>query len=1336
MFRKAFVFFYRLLLMVLCLCSLPAAAQHYSFNTVSQDADAEFSSLLNCITDDSHGYLWIGTRSGLGRYDGHTLKKYQLNESDSLYLPSGDIMNIVEDNDKDLWILTNAGIAQYDYHSDRFRPLKDEKGTIVNAYAGCAWRKGLLLETGTELLYYNKVDKSFTPIATFNEMRWAEKMLLLDDRTLLLQSRSNAVLLVHLDSGNVDQSIFFNKIPASDLLLDSRQQVWITTLGDGLYCYTPDGVCLAHYTTANSQLASNRLQSITECQGLIYIGTKESGLQIFHPESGTMQHFRHEQGGGQFTLPGNVIHRLYTDRYDNVLMGITDCGLVNFNKVFLRSYSSLYAGFGKGPSHNTIACFCPQGDYIWIGTRDGGLNRFHPADNTFKSYPSTRGMFVFSIADFSPGKLLLSVLNKGMFIFDTATGQTTPFRLPSDQENDYIFTHGNGIYLHRNSPNTLLIIGRHVYIYHQDTGIFTQVTEEKENMIINGTLKMVCSEKRISYLSDRCHLYLLDHQSETLSILYGHKSEDEVINIATRTPDGLFWLGTNHGLIRYDAKERQATRIATRQFRDIMSLEADPLGRLWIGTYYALFSYNPAANRIVAYNKMDGAQRNEYIRASACLHDDHLYMGGVNGFVQISYKQAVANIGVPTFTISDCALNGLPEGNPFLDTDRTVELPYKSNFTISVMTEEKNRFRTRGYKFLVPSYSKEEIETSLPELRLYNLTPGKYTVQVSCSLSNGSWSPYQEIATFSVLPPWYLSFWFIGGNSLLLLALAAIGIWILLLRKQNLMERALEQNRLYLNEEKVKFLVNVSHELRTPLTLIYAPLNRMLQQTDHDDANHPLLQTACRQANRMTDIINMVLDLEKMEHKTVRLKMQAHPFNAWVEDCMKDFVSEGKERGIRVVFEGDKHIGTVDFDQRKCDIVLNNLLINALNHSPEGSTVTVRTQLDEVSGQARLSVSDEGPGIQSDELQELFTRFYQGAQEKTGSGLGLAYSKVLLEQHKGSIGAYNNSKKGATFYFMLPLHQSSGSTATVNEDVPPATEPANLPPVNAPAEQPTPPQLTATEDMPAGPAAEDTATAGYTLLAVDDQEDITRFIADALKDSFRQVLRAKDGIEALNSIRNNRPDVVISDVMMPRMDGYELCRQIKGDVTISHIPVVLLTAKTDEQSVMMGYKKGADAYIPKPFDIEMVKQVVFNLLNTRQRIQEKFAAPGAVPLPQEATISYADEAFLTKLNQLVEQHIANTDLDIALIEREMCMSRASLFSKMKVLTGMGCNEYITKMRMERATQLVRNSSLSFTEISERVGYSTASYFSSAFKQYTGMTPTQYRKKQAGPPPCE
>ena len=251
----------------------------------------------------------------------------------------------------------------------------------------------------------------------------------------------------------------------------------------------------------------------------------------------------------------------------------------------------------------------------------------------------------------------------------------------------------------------------------------------------------------------------------------------------------------------------------------------------------------------------------------------------------------------------------------------------------------------------------------------------------------------------------------------------------------------------------------------------------------------------------------------------------------------------------------------------------------------------------------------------------------------------------------------------------------------------------------------------------------------YTVLVVDDQSSVTEIMQTTLAEHFKQVLTAKDGVEALKVLRSNRPDAVITDVKMPRMDGYELCRQIKQDITISHIPVVLMTDNTNRKRVMISYKTGADAYLPKPFDVELMMQVVINLINCRRQILNKLKTPGQATLPQEITISYADENFLTKINQLIEQHIDDTQLDIALLESEMCMSRTSLFNKMKALTNMGCNEYITKQRMEKAIRLVKESALTFAEISEKVGYSTPSYFSAAFKQFTGMTPTQYRKKQ-------
>lgn len=1319
-----FMYLLRLMLIGLILLSEPVMAQHYSFSTVTQDADAEFPSRLNYIMEGSRGCLWIATRSGLGRYDGNILKKYMHDDADTLSLPGNDVYSLAEDVDKDLWLFTVAGISRFDYQADTFHPLTDEAGNKLRGYAGIAWREGILFSTGSGILYYNKRDNSMKRIAKMPGSYWTEKIQLLGDTTLLLQCRSHRVWRVPLnqesDSLTVGESETFNcSQRTTDILVDSQQRVWIATIADGLYCYTPSGERIAAYTKENGLLPTNRLQSLTAKGEYIIIGTRNEGLLILKPESQQVWQFKHKPGEGQFTIPGNLVNELYCDKYGNVMMGIVDHGLVALDEVFMRSYTQQGAGYGKGPTGGSIMSLFAEGDKIWVGTSESGLNLFNPADNTFKAIPSTQGMQIFSMALYAPGKLLLSVYDVGLRIFDTATGKLTPLTLVNERINRNVFRSGNGVYVWRNSSESILTVGDSLYFHYPKTGEFSRVVEEQKGLLASGTLKMVGTVGEVSYLTDRTHLFRLDHATKRFSVIFQDTTANEVINTATMTPDGCFWLGTNKGLKKFDPTTQEATPIPNARFTDVMLLQADPLGRVWIGTYYGLFSYDPATGKFIAYNQQDGALPNEYIRTSSLISGDHLYMGGVKGLTQISYTHAVPTHDIPTFDVAECTLDGQIVGNPFYHAKKTLELPYESNFFLRVMTTEKSRFRIREYRFLIPEYTKVPIERPGAELRLYKLDAGTYTVQVSCTLNDGSWSPFQELVKFKVSTPWYRSGWFILLCITLVILIVGGIVSLTFYRKQQRLKQELAQNRRRINEEKIDFLVNVSHELRTPLTLIYAPLNRMLQRTNPGAWNYRMLLTACRQSARMRDIINMVLDLEKMERKTVQLQFQPHPFNKWVEDNLRDFVIEGQERGIQVVLNADARINKVDFDIQKCDIVLNNLLINALKHSPENTTITVKTELDTDHKQARVSISDEGTGLQSVNKEELFTRFYQGANEKTGTGLGLAYSKVLLEQHGGTIGAYNNETKGATFFFTLPLRQETvKEEETVHTVVLPQPSQPHLPL----AEEATEALPSTAEDRPA-------AVLPYTLLVVDDQETITQFLQEALRESFKEVLIAKDGVEGLKVLRNNRPDAVISDVMMPRMDGYELCSHIKGDIEISHIPVILLTAKTDEQSILIGYKTGADAYLPKPFDLETLKQVVMNQLQSRQRIQDKYASQGTVPLPEEVTISYADESFLTKLNRLIEQHIDNTALDISLLEGEMGMSRASLFNKMKAITGMGCNEYITKIRMEKAIQYIKESNLTFTEISEKVGYNTSSYFSSAFKQYTGMTPTQYRKSQ-------
>mgnify|MGYP000025994066 CR=1 FL=1 len=458
---------------------------------------------------------------------------------------------------------------------------------------------------------------------------------------------------------------------------------------------------------------------------------------------------------------------------------------------------------------------------------------------------------------------------------------------------------------------------------------------------------------------------------------------------------------------------------------------------------------------------------------------------------------------------------------------------------------------------------------------------------------------------------------------------------------------------------------------------------------------------------RILLIAELGLDLRKMEVGVSKLQVYPQLLNDWVLEVSADFISEGEARNVHIRYQLDEQITVVSFDREKCEIILTNLLINALKHSPEGGEILIQTQLLPDEQSVRVSVADQGCGLKQVDIHKLFTRFYQGSGERNGTGIGLSYSKILAELHGGSIGAKDNDTAGATFFFELPLQVVSEEIicqpkAYLNELITDDNEEKN----------------TETNTF---------QTKDYSLLVVDDNQDLIDFLKDTMKVHFKQVYTAADGVEALEIVRRYQPDIVVSDVMMPRMNGYELCKQIKENIDISHIPVILLTARDDEQSQLHGYKIGADGYLTKPFEEEMLLELIRSRLRNREQTKVRYLNAGLLPAPEESTFSQADETFLLKLNKIIVENLDSSVLDIAFLCKEMYMSRATLYNKLKALTDMGANDYINKFRLERAIQLITTTDLNFTEIAERTGFSTSRYFSTAFKQYTGETPTQYKE---------
>lgn len=689
-------------------------------------------------------------------------------------------------------------------------------------------------------------------------------------------------------------------------------------------------------------------------------------------------------------------------------------------------------------------------------------------------------------------------------------------------------------------------------------------------------------------------------------------------------------------------------------------------------------------------------------------------MGGVNGLLHINRHLPDDPALLPTLQLADILVGG-ERVYDRISNDHQLSVNEKSKpIIIKIITRDKDIFRKPMYRYTITGLNGQNIYSYLPEINLSSLPTGSYHIKAACSTRNGDWTADYDILTLTVLPPWYKSGWFILSCTLFIFISVILTFILILRNKETKLKWAMKEHEQQVYEEKVRFLINISHELRTPLTLIHAPLKQLMDKLTADNENYPLIQSICKQSERMKNILNTVLNVRKMEVGQSTLHIQSIQLDEWAEQLISDFKPEASVRGITLVYQPEPEIQTLCFDKEKCTTILTNLLINALKYTPDESTISISTRLSEDRTRVRISISDQGPGLKDVDTNNLFVRFYQGNNSRPGTGIGLSYSKILVEQHGGNIGAYDNKNfgsPGATFWFELPLNTEPGNITLHPQEY--------LNTLLAPTQE--------TESIPEQQEENKTAPS-HTLLIVDDNKDLTDYLATALKDRFKTIWVAADGEEALRLCREKRPHIVVSDIQMPHMNGYELCKQIKEDLEISHIPVILLTARNDEESQLYGYKNGADAYITKPFEVSMLYTIVCSQLHNRERMRTRYTDIGPLPPPEEGTFSSADEEFLNRLNQIITEHLDNEQLGIPFICNKIGISRASLYNKLKALTDMGANDYITKIRMERAIWLILHTELSVNDIADKTGFSTARYFSTVFKQHTGCSPTQYREK--------
>lgn len=1278
----------------LSLC-LSGARDHFIYKQVSLNEG--FTSTVNCIYKEKDGDVWLGTPNGLYRYNG-----YQLTRSEEAHLDGRKIYQVTEDLKGNLWVLTDSCVMMRRNGEEHLSKLMmaDNSGDEERSFLSiCPDKEGVWLGSNGKLFHFSYADDS---LRIFKDMKerssfWFTNLCHLDDRTLFCSSH-NGIIVIDTVTGNIKESFLGSYREVSSALIDSRGNIWLALYNRGIEVYDKDGRLLRRYNTETSTLNNNVVLCMTERNSKIWTGTDGGGINILDLDDDKVVILSHISGDSS-SFPAHSIKSIHADSYGNIWAGSIRDGLVSVSSSHMMTYGDSHIGMDTGLSNPTVLFLHQDMDseHIWIGTDGEGLNRFDPATGEFTHYASTLKTKVVAIADYSEEELALSLYSDRIVLFNKTTGKTRDLDIRDKDLNYRIKYGGRAINMTNEADGNILFICNTINRLDISSGECSTVYRGgNDNIFVLG------KSKEGIWMHDFHCIYLLPTGATALEPK--GRLDEASINGGDICSMGIAWLATDKGLYRFEPSAGTFTHIRTSLFTGATSAICDNHSRIWVGTEQNLYAYLTESDSFAMFGESDGASPNEYL-SKPRLHsrEGDIYMGGVQGLLCIYDEFSIEATEVPGLKLYSLFVDG-----EAVERGRrgVYEIPrHSKTMNINLSTLEKDIFRNKMYRFI---FSKEGplYEKASPSLNIQQLPKaGRYDISVSCTKRNGNWTEPMKIATISIPRPWYLSGWFIGSIVILLGTTLVTFLMYSSHKKANMLQLALKEQEQRVYEEKVQMLINVSHELRTPLTLIMAPLKRILNDKEASDKYSETLGRIYRQSRRMKDMLNMVLDLRKMEVGKNSLKIESINFNKWLESSIEDIIAEEHAEGIDIMLETDPAITEVDMDVRKCDTVLMNILINAIKHSAIGDTITIKTRLSG-EGSVIVSVSDQGPGLGDTDMSELFTRFYQNSREQYGSGIGLSYSKILIELMGGKIGAQNNEDKGATFWWEIPVTAEFGVTpvkAYLNE----------LLGYN-PGEEITVPETRSID------------TSGMTLMLVDDNADLLDFLKESLQSEFREILLASSGNKALKMLESgNIPDLIVSDVNMSDGDGYKLCKEIKDREKYSHIPVVLLSAHRQEESQNESYKIGAEAFLPKPFEIDTLLELVRNILARKAEIKKMY-----LKADNEGSYGSKEEGFILQLNRVIAEHMSDPELDQLVLCRELGMSRAALYNKMKAITGAGAKEYITRIRLEKAKSLVETTGLSIVEISEMTGFTSQSYFSTAFKAYTGMTPSQYKKQKA------
>lgn len=1329
--------------LLLCLFGMDGMAQPVLFSHLTTDHGLSQCS-VNGLYIDEHGAVWIATREGLNRYNGNGIVTYRMEKGNPNSLFCNNVQRITGDGRGKIYLLTAEGIALYDLRLQTFSTL------IRGSFHSIYYDEALFVGTHNAVLRYDSLSHRFQSYIRIKDCDTDIYSIHRQGNCMYVGTMGEGLFCFDTRDNTVTHPIPQGKI--SSIYCDSRNDLWLGSWEDGLFRITPkgtidnfrhdpddectissnfvraccednlgqlwigtmDGLDCYHSQTGifrHSRTYQNRQDGLThssiwciekDAQGTMWLGTYFGGVNYFNPEYEifTRYTFASQPQGG---LSYPVVGRMVEDKKGNLWIA-TEGGGVNYldrDTKQLRWYKA--DGGGSSLSHNNIKSlyYDAAQEVLWIGTHIGGLNRLHIRTGSVTTYRMKAGdpysLPSDIIRDIIPYRAQLVIATQtGVCLFNPANGKcrTLPLATPEGRPLKTV----SSIAIDREGVLWIAANGEGVFCYHFDTQQFTNYRHDPERP--------------------------------------GSLSNNTVNNILCDSRGTLWFCTSGSGLDRYRPLTDDFENFDQREnglLNDCVyrAEESTTGNKLLLITNGGFAIFDIGSCQFTNYSQRSGFPLSSINENALCVtRDGEVFLGSTQGMVafyetQLDFSSKPYDIR-PTRLIVNGNEIGVNDDSGIL----TQALEYTSSITLNadqsmfsiefatsnyvVSNEDEILYKLEGFS---PAWSST---LGSHTITYTNLNPGSYRLIIKPAHPNSLCRPTTLL--IRVLPPIYKTWW----AMLIYVAVIGLLLWYFFRTYQARVKlRAslkYEQQHLndieQLNQSKLRFFTNISHEFRTPLTLIVSQVETLMQMQNYTPVLYNKLLSVYKNSLQLRELITELLDFRKQEQGHMKIKVEPHNLVEFLYENYLLFNAYAESKKIKFRFEKSCDELEVWYDQKQMQKVVNNLLSNAFKHSVADDSITLGLRVE--GSLVRFWVEDTGCGIAAGEVEHIFERFYQvdnpgDADGKSGTGIGLALTKGIVELHHGTIGVESRLNEGSRFWVTLPLGNAHFTPEQISHQEAPVCQPSP---------EPTALQLQLMEEMEENSPKKHIPD--VELLVVEDNDALREMLRETFS-PYYHVVTACDGEQAWEKIQEHAPNIVVSDVVMPRLSGIALCRRIKSDHNTCHIPVVLLTARTNIEQNIEGLRMGADDYITKPFHTALLISRCNNLVNSRALMQEKFSQSPQVT-PQMLATNQIDKELMDKAIRIIESHLDDSGFNVNLFAREIGIARTNLFAKIKAITGQTPNDFIQTIRLKKGALMLRqNPELNVTEISDKIGFSSSRYFAKCFKEVYHVNPLSYRK---------